>query len=223
MITASSLSGKLALITGASRGIGRALAMRLINAGAHVIALARTQGGLIELDDYARTQNKHVTLVPLDLRRTEDFTPLAETIRTRAGHLDILVLNAAVMGENTRVADFTAKVWHDTMAVNAVSQLRLLGALDGLLRAAPSAQVIGMMDHEMCGAYFGAYAASKSALREGLKSYAAEVQQTNITVKEFAPSPTATALRKAAFPGENAQQLATPDFAAELLIEKLAS
>lgn len=219
----TSLSGKLALVTGASRGIGRALAMRLVDAGAHVIALARTEGALIELDDYARGKGGHVTLVPLDLRRTEDFAPLADTIRARAGHLDILVLNAAIMGENTRIADFTPRVWHDTMAVNAVSQLRLLGALDPLLRAAPAAQVIGMMDDEMTGAYFGAYAASKAALREGLKTYAAETQQTHINVKEFMPAPTATKLRHAAFPGENKEQLATPEFTADLLIEKLAS
>lgn len=219
----TALSGKLALITGASRGIGRALAMQLVDAGAHVIALARTQGGLIELDDYAQAQGKHVTLVPLDLRRTEDFMPLAEAIRQRATHLDILVLGAAIMGDNTRIPDFTPKVWHDTMAVNAVSQLRLLGALDPLLRAAPAAQVIGMMDDAMQGAYFGAYAASKAALREGLKTYAAETQQTNITVREFTPSPTATELRRGAFPGENTEQLATPDFTAELLLQKLSA
>lgn len=216
-----SLSGKLALITGASRGIGRALAMRLIDAGAHVIALARTEGALIELDDYARSKNSHVTIVPMDLRRTEDFTPLVDAIRQRAGHLDLLILNAAIMGENTRIADFTPRVWHDTMAVNAVSQLRLLGALDPLLRAAPAAQVIGMMDDNMTGAYFGAYAASKAALREGLKTYGAETQQTNVSVKEFSPAPTATALRRAAFPGENTEQLANADFTAELLIEKM--
>ncbi len=194
---------KIALITGASRGIGRALAEKLIDDGVHVIALARTQRALEELDDYAQGKSASCTLVPCDLLKTRDFKPLADQIAARFGKLNALYLNAAMLGELTPLRDYPQKLWHEVMTVNCHAHAYLLAALDPLLRAAPAATVHFTLDNTNTGAYWGAYAVSKAALATLADIYEAENATTTVRVERLIPPPTATVLRRQAFPGRH--------------------
>jgi NAD(P)-dependent dehydrogenase (short-subunit alcohol dehydrogenase family) len=205
------LSGKIALVTGASRGIGFASALGLAKAGAHVVALARTTGGLQELDDqiFAET-GRRATLAPADLTDYDAIDRLGEALFKRFGRLDILVANAAYLHPLSPLGHIAPKDFEKTLAVNVTANWRLIRAMDPLLRASSSGLVIFMTDSITNNSepFWGAYAASKAALEALAKTYAAEVEHTNVQVRLFDPGPTQTKLRQQAFPG--AETVKTP-------------
>lgn len=211
------LSGQIALVTGASRGIGAAVAEKLAARGAHVIALARTVGGLEALDDKIRTAGGSATLMPLDLMKLEDIDALGPAIMERFGRLDILIGNAAVLGTLTPVHQLAPKDWNKIMIVNFMANVRLVRTLDPMLRAAPAGRAIfttaDMVDKPM--AYWGAYAASKAALEHFVRTYAAETAKTNLKAGFVRPGIVDTALLREAFPGGFPGKTISADEAAE--------
>jgi NAD(P)-dependent dehydrogenase (short-subunit alcohol dehydrogenase family) len=198
------LSGRIALVTGASRGIGRAAALALAEAGAHVVAVARTQGGLEELDDEIRKLGGAATLVPLDVKDGAGIDRLGGAIYERWGKLDIFLANAAILGTVTPVAHIEPKVTDDVMATNVVANLRLIRSLDPLLRASDAGRVLFMSSvaAATCPPYWGIYSLSKAALEALARTYAAETRVTNVRVNIFYPGATRTRMRAQAMPGE---------------------
>jgi NAD(P)-dependent dehydrogenase (short-subunit alcohol dehydrogenase family) len=215
------LTGKIALVTGASRGIGAAVARKLAGAGAHVIMVARTVGGLEEIDDMIQEKGGSTTLVPLDLKDGPGIDRLGGAIAERWKHLDILVGNAAILGNLTPLGHIKPKVWDDLMAINVTANWRLIRALDPLLRAAKAGRAVfvtsGVAQHPR--AYWGGYAISKAALEAMVKTWAAETATSNLKVNLINPGPVRTALRAAAMPGEDPATLPRPDDVAELFLE----
>jgi NAD(P)-dependent dehydrogenase (short-subunit alcohol dehydrogenase family) len=214
------LSGKIALITGASRGIGFASALGLAKAGAHVVALARTTGGLTELDDkiFSETGNR-ATLVPADITDYDALDRLGAALYERFQRLDILVANAAFLHPLSPLGHITPQDFENTIAVNLTANWRLIRAMDPLLRAAPNALAIFVTDsitHE-AQPFWGAYAASKAALEVLAKTYAAEVEHTKVHVEFYDPGPTQTKLRKQAFPGASKAKIPSPEAIYEFL------
>lgn len=208
------LAGRVALVTGASRGIGRAAAVALAKAGAHVIALARTQGALEELDDaIVAATGASATLVPLDLSDFEGIDRLGAAIAERWGRLDVLVGNAGLLGRVTPLAHVTPQVWQQVMDVNVTANWRLIRSLDPLLRRSEAGRVIFITSGaaHKARAYWGAYSVSKAALNALARTYAAETQTTPVTVMLLNPGPLRTAMRRAAMPGEDPETLKTPD------------
>lgn len=210
------LSGRLALVTGASRGIGRAVALELARQGAHVVALARTQGALEQLDDEIRALGAEATLVPCDIKDYEALDRLGGAIFQRWGKLDIFVGNAGVLGPITPLSHLDPKQWDDVMAVNVTANWRLIRSLDPLLRASDAGRVVLMSSaagHKTQFApYWGAYAASKAAVDALARTYAAETATTSaVKVMTVNPGPLRTRMRAAAMPGEDPMSLKTPD------------
>ena len=208
------LEGRIALVTGASRGIGHAAALALAVAGAHVIALARTQGALEELDDaILAATGSRATLVPLDLSDFDGIDRLGAAIAERWGRLDILVGNAGVLGRVTPLAHVTPQVWRQVMDVNVTANWRLIRSLDPLLRRSDAGRVIFITSGaaHKARAYWGPYSVSKAALNALARTYAAETQSTPVTVMLLNPGPLRTAMRQAAMPGEDPSTLKTPD------------
>lgn len=219
------LSGKIALVTGASRGIGRAVARRFAAEGAHVVALARTTGGLEELDDDIKAAGGTATLVPLDLGDLAAIDQLALPLYERYGRLDILVGNAGVLGRITPLAHFPPDVWEETFKLNVHANWRLIRALDPLLRAAPAGRAIFVTTGAAtkAPAYWGAYAASKAALDCMVKVWADELANVSaVKVNLLSPGPTRTAMRAAAVPGEDPMSLKPPEALTDLFV-RLAS
>ncbi len=217
-------SGRIAVVTGASRGIGRATARALAAAGAHVVAVARTVGGLEELDDDIRGDGVGAaTLVPLDLRDGAGIDRLGAAIYERWGRLDILVANAAVLGVITPLAHLDPKVWDEVFAVNITANWRLLRAFDPLLRHSDAGRVVFVTSSaaKRAPAYWGAYSVSKAALEALARTYEAETRQTPLQVSVFDPGATRTRMRALAMPGENPGRLPTPDDAAARLLALL--
>ncbi|KQP61152.1 SDR family NAD(P)-dependent oxidoreductase [Methylobacterium sp. Leaf108] len=215
-MTASSdkpLSGRVAVVTGASRGIGRAAALALAQAGAHVVAVARTHGGLEELDDAVTAAGSSATLVPLDLTDYDGIDRLGAAIYERWRRLDILVGNAGILGNLTPLGHVTPKAWDQVMAINVTANWRLLRSLDPLLRASDAGRAVFVTSGaaHKCRAYWGAYAVSKAALDALVRTYAAETETTPVRAMLLNPGPLRTAMRKAAMPGEDAATLKTPD------------
>ena len=206
------LAGRIALITGASRGIGAAVAKRFAEEGAHVIVLARTVGGLEELDDAIRAGGGTATLLPLDLRQFDQIDQMGAALYQRFGRLDVLVGNAGVLGSLSPMGHFEPKVWAEVMEVNLTANWRLIRALDPLLRLSDSGRVI----FTTCAAarettpYWGAYAASKAALETMAKIYAGEMTKTNVRVNLVDPGIVRTKLRAQGFPGEDRSTLRSP-------------
>lgn len=198
-------SGKTALVTGASRGIGRAAALLLAKAGAHVIVMARTVGALEKLDDEIRAfpGDGYATIIPCDLRKGELIDALGPQLAERFGGLDILVANAGMLGPLTPVSHLDPKKLQEIMCVNVEANLRLIRTLDPLLRASPSGRALfvtsGMA--ELCTAYWGGYASSKAALSALVKTYAAEVADSNLKVNLMRPGIVDTQLLQDAYPG----------------------
>ncbi|MEZ5895074.1 MAG: SDR family NAD(P)-dependent oxidoreductase [Parvularculaceae bacterium] len=224
-MTPPDLSGKIALVTGASRGIGRAAALTLAGAGAHVVALARTVGGLEELDDDIRAAGGSATLIPADLTEGEAIDQLAPALAARYGKLDILVANAGVLGELAPIPDIAPKVWRQVFDLNVDANWRLLRTLDPLLRASDGARVLVLTSRvggELARPFWGAYAASKAALEMLAKTYAEETKATGIRVAIIDPGAMRTKMRAQAMPGENPQTLPDPSALAPL-IEHAAS
>jgi NAD(P)-dependent dehydrogenase (short-subunit alcohol dehydrogenase family) len=211
------LTGRLALVTGASRGIGAAVARRFAAAGAHVVLTARTVGGLEEVDDQVRADGGQATLVPLDLREGDKIDQLAAALYERFGKLDVLVGNAADLGALSPVGHIEPKVWQTVMDVNVTANWRLIRALDPLLRRSDAGRAIFVT----CAAgrattpYWSVYAASKAALETMTLTWAAEVAATNVRVNLIDPGAVRTKLRLKAFPAENKDALRPPEAVVE--------
>ena len=211
-----SLQNRLALVTGASRGIGRAVARELARRGAHVIALARTQGALEELDDEISAEGGHATLVPCDVTDFDALDRLGATIYERWKKLDILVGNAGQLGPLSPIGHYDPPVWDKTFAVNVTANYRLIRALDPLLRASDAGRVAfitsGAAHRADPRPYWGLYGATKAAVDALARSYAAEtVNTSNVRVTLVNPGPLRTRMRAAAMPGEDPNTLKTPE------------
>lgn len=207
------LAGRVALVTGASRGLGRATALRLARDGAHVIAVARTVGGLEELDDAIQGAGGTATLVPLDFNEPAGIDGLAAPLAERWGRLDILVGNAAILGRVTPTPQVPPDLMQQAVNVNFLANWRLIRALDPLLRAAPQGRAVFVTSGatRSLPAYWAAYSATKAALEAMVLTYAQEVERTNLRVNLFNPGPMRTKMRAQAFPGEDPERLPEPD------------
>lgn len=213
-MTQPDLSGKTALVTGASRGIGRSIALGLAKSGAHVLALARTAGALEELDDEIKAAGGKASLIPMDLVEGDGIERLAGALTERFPALDILVLNAGSLGELAPLPDIDPKVWKHTLDLNVTANWRLLRALDPLLRKSADARVIGLSSRvggEAAKAFWGTYAVTKAAFDMVLKTYAEEMEKTPVQVSIISPGPMRTDMRKLAMPGEDPETLPHPD------------
>jgi NAD(P)-dependent dehydrogenase (short-subunit alcohol dehydrogenase family) len=219
---------RVVLVTGASRGIGRAAALALAKDGAHVIALARTQGALEELDDEIRAarpaDQSPTTLVPCDLRDHAAIDRLGEAIFRRWGRLDAFVGNAGLLGPLSPLHHVDPKPWDDVMAVNVTANWRLIRALDPVLRTSSAGRVVfitsGAAHRSQLRAYWGPYAVSKAALEALARTYAAETANTSeIRVMLINPGPLRTRMRAAAMPGEDPSSLRTPEELAPKIVE----
>ena len=206
------LSGRVALVTGASRGIGYFLAKELAAAGAHVVAVARTVGGLEELDDEIRAAGGQATLVPLDLTDMAGIDRLGGAIHERWGKLDVLAANAAILGVIAPVGHVEAKVFEKVMAVNVTATWRMIRSVDPLLKLSDAGRAIVMSSGaaHSARAYWGPYAASKAAVEALSRSWADETRNTPLRINCVNPGATRTAMRAQAMPGENPQALPHP-------------
>ena len=214
------LSGKTALVTGASRGIGRALSIALAKAGVHVLALARTSGGLEELDDEIRAVGGTASLIPMDLTEGDSVEQLAAALMQRFDKLDILVANAAVLGELAPLTDIDPKIWQATLDLNVTVNWRLIRALDPLLQQSDDARAVFLTSRvggELARAYWGAYGVSKAAMEMLAATYAEENRNTNLSVAVIDPGPMRTDMRALAMPGEKPETLPEPSALAPLL------
>ncbi|MBV8567002.1 MAG: SDR family NAD(P)-dependent oxidoreductase [Methylobacteriaceae bacterium] len=216
MQSTSILEGRIALVTGASRGIGRAVALELARAGAHVIALARTQGALEELDDAVRALGSAATLVPCDIKDFSALDRLGASIFERWKKLDVFVGNAGVLGPLSPLAHVDPKHWDEVLAVNVTANWRLIRSLDPLLRASDAGRVVllssGIAHFAELRPYWGPYAVSKTALDALARTYAAETATTSkVKVMVANPGPLRTRMRAAAMPGEDPATLNTPE------------
>ena len=207
------LQGRVALVTGASRGIGAATAIELARLGAHCVLTARSQGGLEETDDAIRALGGTATLLPFDLQKDADkLDPLGPSIYERFGRLDILVHAAGVLGTLTPVAHITPKDWAEVVAVNLTAAWRLIRTLDPPLRASDTGRAVILTTDRAREPkpYWGAYGASKAGLEHLVGTWAAEVAATPLRVNLFDPGPVATRLRAKAMPGEDPASIAQP-------------
>jgi NAD(P)-dependent dehydrogenase (short-subunit alcohol dehydrogenase family) len=209
------LQNRVALITGASRGIGQAVARRFAQEGAQVICVARTQGALEELDDLISAQGGSAILAPLDITQPGSIEQLAQAVAARFGRLDILVGNAATLGgELTPVGDLEINFFEKMFALNVTANWRLIHSFAPLLRLSPAGRALFVTDPvgQANIPFWGAYAASKVALEKLVLTWAAEIAAiTNIKANLIAPCPVATKLRAQAFPGEDKGALRQPD------------
>ena len=218
------LSGRLALVTGASRGIGAATALALAGAGAHVILTARTAGGLEEVEGRIHAAGGTATIAPVDLVENDSIARLAAAIGGRWPALDILILNAAMLGTLTPVPAIEAKEFAKLFTLNVTAQQGLIAAFDPMLRASADARVIGLTSSVAAKprAYWGAYGASKAAFEALLVSYAEEMRSiSKVRVAIVDPGATATAMRARAYPGEDATTIQTPDQAAAAMLRMI--
>jgi len=215
------LDGRLALVTGASTGIGRAVAKALAQAGAHVILVARRVAALEELDDEIRALDGSATLVKLDLTNGEKIDVLGPTIFERWGRLDILVANAGILGTLSPLPHITQDAWDRVITTNLTANWRLIRSVDPVLRKSDAGRGIFVTCPASSGeqAYWGPYAASKAGLEALVKTYAHELANTDTKVNLVNPGIIRTALRAKAFPGEDPEKLATPEDVASLFIK----
>lgn len=216
------LAGRIALVTGASRGIGEAVALGLAKAGAHVIAVGRTQGALEALDDaILQATGERATLVPLDLREPDGLDHLGAAIHKRWGKLDILVGAAGVLGPLTPVSHLEPKGWDMIVSTNLTANWRLIRAMDPLLRASDAGRALFFSSSvaKTRPAFWGAYAATKAALEAIVDVYADEMENT--TVRAFCVDPGAmrTKMRSAAFPGEDPTTVPAPETIAPFIVD----
>lgn len=214
------LSGRIALVTGASRGIGYFTARRLAAAGAHVVAVARTVGGLEELDDEIRAGGGSATLVPLDLSDMAGIDRLGGSIHERWGRLDILVANAAVLGVIAPIGHVEAKVFDRVMQINVTSTWRLIRSVDPLLRLSDAGRAVVLTSSvaQSARAFWAPYAASKAAVETMMRSWAHETETLKLRVNAFDPGGTRTAMRAQAMPGENPETVPHPSEVAETML-----
>jgi NAD(P)-dependent dehydrogenase (short-subunit alcohol dehydrogenase family) len=214
------LEGKIALVTGASRGIGYFTALELAKAGAHVIACARTVGGLEELDDAIKAAGGSATLVPFDLADMEAIDRLGGSIFERWGKLDILVANAGVLGVISPIGHVEAKTFEKVMTINVTSTWRLIRSVDPLLRLSDAGRAILLSANSAhsARAFWAPYAASKAAVETMMRSWAHETQSLPLRVNAADPGPTRTAMRAQAVPGEDPATLPHPSEVAKLIV-----
>jgi len=215
------LSGKIALITGASRGIGAAVAERFAAEGAHLVLAARTAGGLEEIDDKVQAAGGSATLVPLDLRDFIKIDELAAALYERYGHLDILVGNAAEFGTFSPLGHIDPKLWGEIIDLNLTANWRLIRAMDPLLRAAPAGRAIFVTSGiaRSPRAYWGPYAVSKAGLEALVKTYAAEIEKSRVRANLINPGVVRTRLRARVFPGEDPVTLPPPESVADAFVQ----
>jgi NAD(P)-dependent dehydrogenase (short-subunit alcohol dehydrogenase family) len=218
-----SLSGKVVLVTGASRGIGYQTALEAARRGAHIIAVARTVGGLEDLDDEIKAAGSEATLVPLDLRDGDGIDRLGAAIFERWGHLDGLVGNAGVLGTITPLAHLDVKDFDQAFAVNVAANYRLIRSLDLLLRKAEAGRAVFVSSQSSHSAkpFWGLYAATKAALETMVKSYAAELSTTAVAANVFWPGAVRTAMRAKAYPGEDPDTLPQPREVAPHIVDMI--
>ena len=215
------LEGRIALVTGASRGLGAAAALAYASEGAHVIAVARTVGGLEALDDRIKQAGGSATLVPLDITDGPGIDRLGAALYERFGKLDVLLGNAGLLGTLSPIGHIDPAIFEKVMAVNVTANWRLIRSLDPLLRASDAGRAIFVTSgvSRRVVPYWSAYAASKAALDMMVGTYAAESAHTTVRVNLYNPGPTRTAMRKEAFPGENPESVPSPEAHAEALIQ----
>jgi NAD(P)-dependent dehydrogenase (short-subunit alcohol dehydrogenase family) len=207
------LAGRLALVTGATRGIGRAVALAFAKEGAHLILVGRTTGALEEVDDEIRGLGGNATLLTLNLKHHDKIDALGPTIYQRWQKLDILVGNAGILGPLSPLGHVTADAWSEVMDVNLTANWRLIRTLDPLLRRSDAGRAIFVSSGvaASASAYWGPYAVSKAALEMLVKTYAREVENTPVRANLINPGPTRTRMRAQAFPGEAPQSLKAPE------------
>ncbi len=216
------LAGRIALVTGASRGIGAAVAKRFAAEGAKLVLAARTVGGLEEVDDEIRKAGgDEATLVPLDLRDFEAIDQLGAALYQRFGRLDVLVGNAGVLGVLSPLGHIDPQVWQETLDVNLTANWRLIRSLDPLLRRSEAGRAIFVTSGaaDAARAYWGPYAVSKVALEMLVKTYAAELARTEVRANLVSPGVVRTRMRAQAFPGEDPLKLAAPEDVTDVFVE----
>lgn len=218
---AGRLQGRIALVTGASRGIGAAVAKRFAKEGAELVLVARTVGGLEELDDAIRQiSGKTSLLVPLDLRDFDAIDRLGQALHDRFGRLDVLVGNAGLLGTLSPIGHISPKEFQEVLDVNLTANWRLIRSLDPLLRQSTAGRAIFVTSGAARSprAYWGTYAISKAALEMLVGVYAQEIQQTKVHVNLIDPGRTRTAMRAKAYPGEDPKTLRSPDDITETFV-----
>lgn len=217
------LEGKIALVTGASRGIGYFTALELAKAGAHVIACARTVGGLEELDDAIKAGGGSATLVPFDLADMEAIDRLGGSIFERWGKLDILVANAGVLGVISPIGHIEAKVFERVMNINVNATWRLIRSVDPLLTRSDAGRAVIMSSGaaHKCRPFWSAYSASKAAVEALARTWAGETQSTPLRITSVDPGATRTAMRAQAVPGEDPMSLPHPSEVAKAILPLL--
>src|ERR1051325_12092776 len=215
---------RIVLVTGASRGIGRAAGIALAKDGAHVILVARTIGRLEEADDEIRKAGGSATLVPIDLKDFATIDRLGASIFERWGRLDGFLGNAGVLGVLTPLPHLDPKVWQESIDVNVTANWRLIRSLDPLLRKSEAARVLFLSSGAARNLrpYWGSYSIAKAALEALTLTYAAECESTNIKVNLLNPGPLRTRMRAKAMPGEDPMNLQPPEAVAPLIVELLS-
>src|SRR6201992_2070065 len=207
------LASRIALVTGASRGIGHATALALAKAGAHIVAVARTQGGLEELDDEIRKHGGSATLAPLNLTDFDGIARLGAALHERHGKLDILVGNAGVAGPSSPLGHIELKPWNEVIATNLSANFQLIRCMEPLLKKSDAGRAVFVTSAAANKAlgYLGPYAASKAALETLVRVWANETATTPVRVTLFNPGPIRTRMRATVFPGEAPLTLDTPE------------
>ena len=216
------LQGRLALITGASRGIGAAMAKSFAREGAQLILVARTVGGLEEMDDAVRAEGAPpAVLVPLDLRQFDAIDQLGASLYERFGKLDVLIGNASILGALSPTSHIDPKVWQSVMDINLTANYRLIRSLEPLLKQSDAGRAIFLTSGAARGVrpYWGPYAVSKAGLEALVRNWAGELMKTNVKVNLVNPGGTRTAMRAAAYPTEDPEKVKTPESITETFVQ----
>lgn len=218
---AKALEGRIAVITGASRGIGRAVALRYASEGAHVILIARTIAALEEVDDEIQALGGKATLVPMNLREFDKIDQMGQALYDRFGKIDILVGNAGFLGDLTPMSHLKVKMWNEVMDTNVTANFRLIRSMEPLLKQSDAGRAIFLSSGttKKPRAYWAAYAVSKAALENMVQTWSMELNKTNIKANLIDPGATRTRMRAQAYPGENPDSLKSPEVLTDLFVE----
>jgi NAD(P)-dependent dehydrogenase (short-subunit alcohol dehydrogenase family) len=223
-MAAAALAGRIAVVTGASRGIGRAAAAALGAAGAHVFAIARTVGGLEELDDEIKATGGSATLVPLDLADFPAIDRLGGVIHERFGKVDMLLGNAAMLGQLSPTSHIEPKVWNETVAINLTANWRLIRSFDPLLRQSDAGRALFVTSGvaRRLPQYYSLYSATKAALEAMVRTWAVEIAETSVRANLFNPGPVRTRMLATAMPGLDMEQQTPPEMLAPDIVRLLS-